>query len=86
MSRTLRAVFENGVFRPLEPTSYHEQERVLLTVHSETAAGENLIDDEYIAYCAKQADPCVSLETVRNALAKIPGSLVVDLRAERDEV
>ena len=34
MTRTLQAVYENGAFRPLEPVSCREQERVFLTVES----------------------------------------------------
>lgn len=32
-----------------------------------------------------QADESVTLEQVRSALAKIPGSMVKDLRTERNE-
>jgi len=85
MTRTLPAVYENGAFRPLEPVSCHEHERVLLTVESQGAAEEALVDEEFLAYCATQADDAVSLEAVRQALAKIPGSLTDDIRAERDE-
>jgi len=83
MTRTLQAVYENGAFRPLEPVSCHEQEHVLLTVKS--AVAEDVIDHEFLAYCEKHADDTVTLESVRQALAKIPGSLVDDIRAERDE-
>ena len=85
MSRTLQAIYENGAFRPLEPVSCREQERVLLTVESAEDALENLIDHEFLQYCEAQADDSVSLEAVREALSKIPGSLVDDIRAERDE-
>jgi predicted DNA-binding antitoxin AbrB/MazE fold protein len=84
MTRTLEAVYENGVFRPLEPVSCHEQEHVLLTVQSAVPSEEGLIDHEFLAYCETQADDSVSLEAVRQALSKIPGSLVDDIRAERD--
>jgi hypothetical protein len=69
----------------LEPVGCQENERVLLTVESAAAAEEALADEEFIAYCSTQADDTVSLETVRQALAKIPGSLTEDIRAERDE-
>jgi predicted DNA-binding antitoxin AbrB/MazE fold protein len=85
MTRNIPAVYENGAFRPLEPVSYHEHERVLLTVENVAAAEENLLDQEFLAYCQTQADDTVSLEAVRQALAKIPGSLTEDIRAERDE-
>src|SRR5262249_54063656 len=85
MSRTVQAVYENGAFRPLEPVSCQEQERVVLTVENAAAVEENVLDQEFIAYCETQADDSVSLEAVRQALAKIPGSLADDIRAERDE-
>ena len=85
MSQAVRAVYENGAFRPLEPVSCHEQERVLLTVESLGTAEENLLDQEFLSYCETQADDSVSLKTVRQALAKISGSLNADIRAERDE-
>jgi predicted DNA-binding antitoxin AbrB/MazE fold protein len=85
MTQTLEAVYENGAFRPLEPVSCREQERVLLTVESADQAEDNLVDHEFLAYCETQADDAVSLEMVRNALAKIQGSLGDDVRAERDE-
>ncbi len=85
MTRTLQAVYENGAFRPLQPVSCQEHERVLLTVESAECAEENLVDHEFLAYCATQADDTVSLDAVRQALAKIPGSMVDDIRAERDQ-
>ena len=85
MTRTLDAVYENGAFRPLEPVSCREHEQVRLTVESGGTAEEALLDEGFLAYCASQADDSVSLETVRQALAKIPGSLTDDIRAERDE-
>jgi predicted DNA-binding antitoxin AbrB/MazE fold protein len=84
MTTQMEAVYENGVFRPLASVSYHERERVLLTVESLDAAEENLLDHEFLSYCETQADDSVSLEAVRHALAKIPGSLTDDIRAERD--
>jgi len=85
MTRTLQAVYENGAFRPLEPVCCRELERVILTIESADLAEETLVDHEFLTYCESQADDTVSLETVRQALAKIPGSLVDDIRAERDE-
>lgn len=84
MTRHVQAVYENGAFRPLEPVPYQEQERVLLTVQQQPVGSETLLDEEFLAYCATQADDTVSLEAVRAALSKIPGSLTADVRAERD--
>lgn len=85
MTRTIQAIYEKGAFHPLEPVSCSERERVLLTVESPHHADEAVVDEEFIAYCESQSDTTVSLEAVRQALAKIPGSLVDDIRAERDE-
>ncbi len=85
MTKIVQAVYENGVFRPLEPVLYQEQERVVLTVEETATVEENLIDHEFLRYCGTQADDSVSLEEVRQALSKILGSLTDDIRAERDE-
>jgi|SRR5262245_6885463 len=43
------------------------------------------LDVEYMAACGKEADPSITLESVRQILAKIPGSISDDIIAERDE-
>src|SRR5436190_16344285 len=86
MTRTVQAVYEKGLLRPLEPLNLQENERVTITVTNSTRPiDDELIDQEFHAYCETQADDTASLETVRQALAKIPGSLSDDIRAERDE-
>jgi predicted DNA-binding antitoxin AbrB/MazE fold protein len=86
MTRTVEAVYQNGVLRPLEPLNLPENERVTVTVtNADRPLDDDLIDTEFLAYCDTQADDTVSLEAVREALAKIPGSLTDDIRAERDE-
>jgi predicted DNA-binding antitoxin AbrB/MazE fold protein len=85
MTITVPAVYENGVFRPLEPVRCSEHERVILTVESTATAEDHLIDREFLAYCESQADESVSLESVRQALAKIPGSLA-DVQDLSDQV
>lgn len=42
MSRQVRAVYENGVFRPLEPVALQEHQEVMLSVGE--AAEDNLAD------------------------------------------
>jgi len=44
-----------------------------------------LLDWEYIAECAAEADPSITLEMVRDGLSSIPGSMTEDFRRERDE-
>ena len=46
---------------------------------------EDWIDRDFLKTYAQQADDSASLEAVRQAMAKIPGRLTDDLRAERDE-
>jgi predicted DNA-binding antitoxin AbrB/MazE fold protein len=36
MSQSLKAIYENGVFRPLEPVHFDEHQQVILTVDSQT--------------------------------------------------
>lgn len=86
MAKTVEAVYEKGVLRPLEPLDLTENERVTVTVtNGSRPLDDELLDTEFLAYCETQADDTVSLEAVRQALAKIPGSLADDIRAERDE-
>ena len=46
---------------------------------------ESWLDVDYMAACGKEADPSVTLESVRQILAKIPGSISDVIIAERDE-
>jgi predicted DNA-binding antitoxin AbrB/MazE fold protein len=85
MSLTVQAIYANGAFQPLEPVPCQEQERVVLTVENPGSGEENLLDHEFLRYCETQADDSVSLQEVRQALAKIPGSLANDIRADRDQ-
>jgi predicted DNA-binding antitoxin AbrB/MazE fold protein len=85
MSQTVLAIYENGVFRPLEPIVCKDKERVVLTVKDAATVEESVLDRDFLAYCETQADDSVSVEAVRQVLAKIPGSLTEDIRAERDE-
>jgi predicted DNA-binding antitoxin AbrB/MazE fold protein len=84
MTRTLQAVYEKGILRPLEPLNLREQQVVTLRIAEEEPA-EPWLDIECLAACAREADDSVSLEEVRAALAKIPGSLTDDFRAERED-
>jgi len=83
MTRSLQAVYENGVLRPLEPLPLQERQQVTVTVsdHQE----QDWVDTSFLRYLEAQADESVTLEQVRSALAKIPGSMVQDFRSERDD-
>jgi hypothetical protein len=50
-----------------------------------TSSKDDWLDRDFLRTCAHEADDSVSLEAVRQALAKIPGRLADDIRAERDE-
>jgi hypothetical protein len=52
---------------------------------SGASAKEDWVDRDFLKTYAQQADDSVSLEAVCNAMAKIPGRLADDIRAERDE-
>lgn len=77
MREQIEVVYENGVLRPLEPLpgQLHEHQRLTVTIEDTNGANKWLAD----------ADPTVSLETVRQALAKVPGTLAQAVYAERDE-
>lgn len=84
MTKTLEAVYENGVLRPLEPLPLKEHQRVMVTVCD---PAERWLDHEYMEKVKKDVaamEPAPSLEEVRRALSKIPGKLSDDIRAERE--
>jgi len=83
MTKSLQAVYEKGVLRPLEPLGLAEHQEVTVTL-SEPGDGDWL-DAAFLGYLERQADDSVTLEQVRAALAKIPGSMVDDFRSERDD-
>jgi hypothetical protein len=54
--------------------------------NGETAAlKQDWLDHDFLKTYAQEADDSVSLAEVRQAMAKIPGRLADDIRAERDE-
>ena len=46
---------------------------------------EDWLDEEFLEYAMQEADNTVSLQEVRKALSKIPGSLAADVIASREE-
>lgn len=86
MSKRLEAVYENGVLRPLEPLDLREHQRVTVIVSPVTPAEEDWVDVDCLQLCAAEADESISLEMVREALSKIPGSLTADFIAEREDL
>jgi predicted DNA-binding antitoxin AbrB/MazE fold protein len=87
MSRQLDVIYENGVFRPLEPVDVPEHQRMTIMISevSMVPSQEELFDTEYERWAATQVKEDISLEAVRQALSKIPGSLTADFLAERAE-
>jgi predicted DNA-binding antitoxin AbrB/MazE fold protein len=77
MREQIEVVYENGVLRPLGPLpgQFHEHQRLTITIDAPTGGGSWLA----------AADPAVSLEDVRKALAKVRGTLAEEARAEREE-
>lgn len=84
MPKTLQAVYENGVLRPLEPLPLKEHQRVTVSVCD---PAERWLDQEYMEKVKQDvgaSGPAPSLEEIRRALSKIPGKLSDDIRAERE--
>jgi predicted DNA-binding antitoxin AbrB/MazE fold protein len=81
MKKSVEAIYKNGVLRPLELVDLPEHQRVQVTVTD----GDEWLDRDYIQWAASQVQETVSLEAVRKALAKIPGSLTADFIAERED-
>jgi predicted DNA-binding antitoxin AbrB/MazE fold protein len=87
MIEQVEAVHERGVLRPLKPLSLAESQRVNLTV-SEVAIGRSQADLEFLERVRAEvaAMPHIpTLEEVRKAISKIPGSLAAEIVASREE-
>ena len=89
MTRTLEAVYEGGLLRPLEPLLLKEHQQVTVTVVE--AAEDPLapyLDSISTRGSRTNADreSKPSLEKVRAALSGIRGSFSDDIRAERERL
>jgi predicted DNA-binding antitoxin AbrB/MazE fold protein len=85
MATTLSAAYENGVLRPLEPLDLREHQEVTVTVSAKGSdPTEAWLDHEYMASLRAVVEPEPTIEEVRAIMAKIPGNLSDDIRAERD--
>ena len=87
MTTRVDAIYEHGVLRPLAPVDLTETQRVTLFI-SETSNGASQLDRELVnRACAEVAEmqQVPTIEEVRSALSKIPGSLVDDVIAERED-
>jgi predicted DNA-binding antitoxin AbrB/MazE fold protein len=77
MREQIEVVYENGVLRPLSPLPARLREHQNLTITLE----EPGTADRWLA----DANPAVSLDDVRQALAKVSGTLTEVVWAEREE-
>ena len=77
MREQIEVVYENGVLRPVVALSgqFHEHQHLTVTVE---VAGEST---GWLA----DADPTASLEAVRRALDKAPGTIAQLVHSEREE-
>lgn len=77
MHETIEVVYENGLLRPLVPlpSSIQEHQHLIITIEAVGSVDNWLAD----------ADPNISLDAVRQALAKISGTLAQAMHAEREE-
>jgi predicted DNA-binding antitoxin AbrB/MazE fold protein len=86
MEKTVQAVYEDGVLRPLEPILLEERQEVTVTISDQ---GNIPCDHPLLASSdewASAAGDQISLDEVRRALASIRGSLseaVIDERRDR---
>lgn len=82
--KTLQAVYENGVLRPLEPLSLKEHQQVMVTVSD---PAEQWLDHAYLEKVRKTValqEPAPALDEILKNLSKIPGKLSDDIRGERE--
>ena len=86
MEKTVQAVYEDGVLRPLEPIPLEDRQEVTVTISDEK---DVLRDHPLLASpdeWAAAADDDISLDEVRRALSTIRGSLsdaIIDERRDR---
>jgi predicted DNA-binding antitoxin AbrB/MazE fold protein len=85
MTTSVKAVYENGVLRPLEALPFREKEVLTVTVSDHARVPPDLLDTEFLADCQEWADDRVTLEQVRTALAKVSGSMAETITRERDD-
>jgi len=86
MEKTVQAVYEGGVLRPLEPIPLKERQEVTVTISDEgNIPGDHPLlasPDEWAAAASDE----ITLDEVRRALSTIRGSLsetIVDERRDR---
>jgi predicted DNA-binding antitoxin AbrB/MazE fold protein len=84
MTRTVSAVYENGVLRPSEPLPLTEHQKVSVTVSDTRDRADPWLDHEYMEAVDAMDESAPSLDEVRRILSKTSGKLSDAVRAERD--
>lgn len=83
---TIDAIYENGVFRPLNPVALKDRQRVGLTiVEANSDPLAELLDPTAADSLDYPLPGPNGLEAVRQALSKIEGSWADDIIAERED-
>jgi predicted DNA-binding antitoxin AbrB/MazE fold protein len=89
MPKSVRAIFQKGILRPLGGLELPENMEVCIQVSEPIGSTEpaSLIDTDFLADCRDElaAGDIPTLEEARRILSKVPGSLVPDFAAEREE-
>jgi predicted DNA-binding antitoxin AbrB/MazE fold protein len=84
MIKQIEAVYEKGILRPLKPLDLGEQQRVRITIEDHDPLAD-LIDTDFEEWCARESKEAPSIETAREILSKVRGSLSDVIIAERGE-
>ena len=85
MTKTLSAVYEDGVLRPAEPLALNENQRVSVTICNESSdPSEPWLDHEYMAAVDAMDEQEPTLDEVRRILSGISGNLSDAISEERD--
>ncbi len=88
MTQQIEAIYEDGVFRPLQAVSLAESQTVTIFVSTSSSAAESGRDWDLLerAKAEVSGTPNIpSIEKVRDMLAHIPGSLSRDVISERGD-
>lgn len=87
MGQQIEAIYEHGVFRPLEPVSLAESQRVSIVISGlerDRSRQDFGVVERARAELAS-LDRIPTIEEVRSALASIPGSLSDEVVSERGD-
>ncbi|MGA1994436.1 MAG: antitoxin family protein [Bryobacteraceae bacterium] len=89
MTRQVEAVYENGVFRPLEPVLLEERQRVTVVItDGPTVPGRSYPDVSYMEAVRREVEAMgrvPSREEILEITAKDPASWSDAIIAEREE-